>query len=807
MTTTTIAGPVERQRAGWSARWCWTGHAARPWNQYVYFRRVVELPGEPRRALVRVSADALYVLYVNGQRVHQGPARSYPGRKSYDDLDLTSLLRAGTNVIAAVAHQFGVPTFQSVFRDASGFLLDGVVEYAGGDDVPLHTPAGWTCRPGKGYRQTTARNSIQLGFQEHFDADADPVDWKAADYAPAAEDGWVAPAVWGPVGTHPWLLMEPRGVPLLTDHVEPFAAVAASFRGENPRGYKVADDVYHLVDPADFKRDDAAVENPAAMLADDDAVTTIPPPPDGEFVAVTLDLGTYRSGHVILDLAEAAGDEFLDVILSEAVVERTQLPLLIPAGSNSSQEAQSLRYRCRPGPQRWESFHPIGMRYVLVVFRNVGRPLKVRRLAVRQVHAAFEGAGTFACSDETLNKVWAVARNTQLNCAFDAFVDCPWREMAMWWGDSRVQARVTAFLFGDASLLERGIRLVAQSQTPDGAVHAHPPADIPRHRLPDFMMTFVSTVWDHHQLTGRTDLVRDCLPAIGRVVEFLAAHESPDGLVGSFEGYWTFLDWQPLFKANHSAVLNLYYLQALQYAAELARVVNDPSAAAYDAKAKRLAAAAEKLFWDDKQQLWRDGYDAAAGKPVEQVSQHANTLAILTGLKPETHAAIARDVLLKSARSKRTKVVTASPFFYAYVLEAMAACGLATEVVELIGEKWGPLVAAGASTFPEMWDVKYESRCHAWSSSPAYHLMQIALGVRPTAPGWTTVRIEPRPGILDYCRGSVPTPSGPLRVEWEKAGEDQLAVVIDVPDGLTAEFVAPDGSTRELEAGVNEFHT
>ena len=49
------------------------------------------------------------------------------------------------------------------------------------------------------------------------------------------------------------------------------------------------------------------------------------------------------------------------------------------------------------------------MRYALVVFRNVeARPLKVRRIAVRQVHAAFpddelEGAGSFTCSDERLN--------------------------------------------------------------------------------------------------------------------------------------------------------------------------------------------------------------------------------------------------------------------------------------------------------------------------------------------------------------------------------------------------------------------
>ena len=61
------------------------------------------------------------------------------------------------------------------------------------------------------------------------------------------------------------------------------------------------------------------------------------------------------------------------------------------------------------------------------------------------------------------------------------------------------------------------------------------------------------------------------------------------------------------------------------------------------------------------------------GQAIEQVSQHTNTLAILLGVKPETHAEVAREVLLKSARNKRTKTITAGPFFYTYVLEAMNA--------------------------------------------------------------------------------------------------------------------------------------
>ncbi len=789
----------------WHGRWCWTRkHQSRPWNTYAYFRRTVELRARPQRAVIRISAESRYTLYVNGRRVHFGPARSYPEFQSYDALDLAPLLDAGANAICIIVHQFGVPTFQSVYRDISGVIVDGTVELDG-DTVPLSTPDGWLCRESKAWRKEVVRRTVQLGFQEHFDADADPNDWMSPAYEPKPEEGWTAPYNIGPVGTWPWLNMEPRGVPLLADQVENFAAILAQFRGENARGYKVAEDVYHLPLQEEHKADRAPIANRGAMLLDDDSLTTIDPPPDGEFLMIVLDLGQYRTGHAILDIAEASGDEIIDLIYTEAV-DKSNFPLLSPLGSGC-EEATADRYRCRPGAQWWETFNFNGMRYCTLVLRNVEKPLKIRRVALRQVHAAVEDVGSFQCSDEKLTRIWHTARQTQRNCLFDAFVDCPWREQAMWWGDARVQAKVTAFAFGDTSLLERGIRLMARSQGPDGSLHSHPPADIPGHRLPDFMLTWVSSLWDYYFYTAKDVLLAQSMPAIHRLMQFFSRHEINHGLVGGFDGWWLFLDWQSLYKGDYSAVLNMMYLKALRDAAEICRITRDDAAGAYDQKAKRLAQAIEKHFWDEQSKQWRDGFDAATNKPVQQVSQHANTLAILLGLQPEHHARIAREVLLKSARSKRTKILSGSPFFYAYILQAMAQAGLRQEAVELMGEKWGEMLEEGATVFWELWDVTLQSRCHAWSASPLYHLAEQVLGVQQVEPGWRKVKIVPQVGDLDYARGTVPTPGGLIRVEWEKAGEDQFAVRIDLPPGIEAEFIAPGGPARLLEPGANEFHT
>lgn len=792
-----------------NARFCWTRkHLSRPENTYVLFRREVNLPVKPREAIVRVSGDARYTLYVNGKRIHQGPARFFADRISFDTIDLADELDAGRNSICAIVHQFGCPTFFYQYRDVSSFMLEGEI-IGSGDPVPLHTPEGWLCREAKGWRKHVARLSVQLGWQEHYDADADPAGWMSRDYVATEADGWKSPGWSIPAGAPPYLHPEPRNAPLLRSREHSFAEIAGQFHGENARGYKIAEDVYHLPLEETRKKDGSIILDPQNLLRDDVSLTTIQPPADGEFACLVLDAGQYRTGHLQLDIAEAAGDEIIDILYAEALEPKTGFVQIIGDGTPAGcEEATADRYRCRAGAQTWEPFHLKGMKYVALIFRNVEKPLKIRHVGIRQVFADVPDAGSFECSDKRLNEIWRVGRETQRNCLFDAFVDCPWREQAMWWGDARVQARVTSYAFGDVSLFARGIRLMAQSQGPDGALHSHPPADIPEHRLPDFSLTWVSSLWDYYFQTGQTELLKECLPVLHRLMEFFARHENERHLIGSFDGWWVFLDWQTLYKKNHSSVLNLLYLQALRHAAAVSELCGDrKNAAVYAGKAVLLGQAIEEFFWDKDSKNWRDGFDAQKREPVNQVSQHANSLAILMGLKPEARARIVRDLLLKSARARKPSVLTGSPFFYAYILEAMIESGFRVEAIDLIRDKWGEMIEAGATTFWELWQTTSTSRCHAWSASPVYHLSQQVLGVVPTRPGWTEIRISPTVGKLEFARGTVPTPLGALSVEWEKVAEDQLAVCVDVPEGMAAEFVTPGGDIRHLRSGRNEFQT
>src|SRR5437764_354398 len=84
-----------------------------------------------------------------------------------------------------------------------------------------------SCRAARGWRKDVVRLTIQLGFQEHFDADADPAGWMSPDYDATEADGWLPLKHSAPVGSHPWLYPEPRGIPLLAQHEHDLTAIVA----------------------------------------------------------------------------------------------------------------------------------------------------------------------------------------------------------------------------------------------------------------------------------------------------------------------------------------------------------------------------------------------------------------------------------------------------------------------------------------------------------------------------------------------------------------------------------------------------
>ena len=77
----------------------------------------------------------------------------------------------------------------------------------------------------------------------------------------------------------------------------------------------------------------------------------------------------------------------------------------------------------------------------------------------------------------------------------------------------------------------------------------------------------------------------------------------------------------------------------------------------------------------------------------------------------------------------------------------------------------------------------------------------IVLGAEPLVPGWKQVRIRPQTGTLSFAKGRIPTPRGPIVVDWEN--ESRFRMDLTLPNGVSArlDLPAPASSTGVMIDG------
>jgi hypothetical protein len=143
----------------------------------------------------------------------------------------------------------------------------------------------------------------------------------------------------------------------------------------------------------------------------------------------------------------------------------------------------------------------------------------------------------------------------------------------------------------------------------------------------------------------------------------------------------------------------------------------------------------------------------------------------------------------------------------------MTNLGHADAALAWIRSYWGGMLAEGATSFWESYDLRWPktdphlsleadgtsgffvSLAHGWSSGPTAWLSENVLGIRPSSPGYDTVTIAPRLLGLEFARGSVPTPHGVISIEIEKG----KGITVNLPPGIREAVVnLPGGAPVRL---------
>jgi len=119
-------------------------------------------------------------------------------------------------------------------------------------------------------------------------------------------------------------------------------------------------------------------------------------------------------------------------------------------------------------------------------------------------------------------------------------------------------------------------------------------------------------------------------------------------------------------------------------------------------------------------------------------------------------------------------------------------------------EDWHGLERDGFMTTPEHFGLVTRSDCHAWGAHPLYHFYTSVIGIRPSAFGFETVRIEPQLVHVSKARAAMVHPQGQIMVALERRG-DELSVEVDLPHPVKGTFVWNEQEIL-LKPGYQSFH-
>lgn len=512
-------------------------------------------------------------------------------------------------------------------------------------------------------------------------------------------------------------------------------------------------------------------------------------------VELVIDFGKEVSGFLEFDIDSPAGvifDLYAFESMHDGFIENTD-------GLHNT-----LRYIAREGRQTYRSFIRRGFRYVMLTVRNLKSAVKIYSLKAYLSTYPVAEVGRFFSSDHMLNRIWEISQHTERLCMEDTYVDCPAYEQTFWVGDSRNEALINYTTFGAYPLSKRCLRLVPKS------LYRSP---LPESQVPSGwqnILTAWTLLWmlackEYYLFTGEKDFLDEMYPHLIQTARNFRQFINDKGLL-EIEA-WNMLDWAPMDTPNRGVVThqNAFLVKALRETAEIAELLGEERDKNELLEfADAVQDAINEHLWSEEKKAYVDSIHID-GIPSNVFSLQTQVMVYLCDCATEERKKILEDYLLHPPQGF---VKIGSPFMSFFYFEALARMGRIEEILENIRKNWGIMLDYDATTcwetFPGAFDWLRKkltrSHCHAWSAAPAFFLPSYILGVRPLAPGFRKVLIEPNLCDLKWARGTIPTPLGKIEVSFKKR-EDIFEADIYIPENCTAEIRFPKDVAKVILNG------
>jgi len=746
----------------WRGRRIW--HPDQVWlqNTFNLFRRSFELDAVPDSAVIHITADTRYRLYVNGSFVGHGPLACDPRYQSFDSYDVAELLREGENIIGVEVWFCGYGDGVVVKTHHMGWFL---AQLELGDEV-ITTDKNWRVIHCQAWPTNQPPRNVYRTLYEQFDARKMPQGWDRTRFD---DSGWQKPKISKNTGKLipreiPYFVFEEHSVQELVEAGElTFDDEQAFFKYDYPEAKRCRihkDKVRTGGDGGNIKADS---ERTAYLL---------------------YDMGRYVAGRPYIDVTASAGTK-IHIIFSE--MRFPQTVYLEPTGIRNL-----VSYICKDGRQRFEAWDLQAYRYLQVMVSPCDNPVEIHDVGTVEEKYNTPLKGDFDCSEPVLTRFWHSGRKTVYACMHDFIYDNTYREQSHWTGDVEMAKPTIYVTYGAYELCERGLLNTAYGQEDSGRILSPWPsfAPIERHgwyltgapnlgtELPGHGMHWVISVYRHYMWTGNRDLLLKIYPNVIKLVNWFEEHADENGLL-TLKKWTDIMNWIDHYgQKDTTASMNALYAGALLAAWNIANALGkDTQADIFRSYYERIKSLWSDTYWDDSVGLINDV------KPAGEVhcSEHSNIWAILFDLVDEKQARQIANKLMDWGSVHR-----GTPWVAYYGYRAMAKMDRKDYVTRTLKEQWANMRSLElADTFSEEWvkrDIWGDSVCQSCGAVATAIITQSILGIEPVEPGFKKFIVRPFPGELEWASGVVPTPYGDIRIEWKRQEDGRIKINVDAPD-------------------------
>ncbi len=375
-----------------------------------------------------------------------------------------------------------------------------------------------------------------------------------------------------------------------------------------------------------------------------------------------------------------------------------------------------------------------GFRYVQV--RVVNASPDVLHLSAEQFLRRLPVVHPFTSSDPELKKIWEVSAYTAQLGMQTEFFDGVKRDRNPFAGDLFVSARAARAVFGHAT--DRIVEDTLADLLHRVCITQYVPIsgrDI--NCIPGYNACWIASLSDLYRYNRDLEFLKGQRDNIIEILRVMRS-EMSGGLYQSSGDVNVFSDWAPgMFQLPGQnapeavKITTMSYYLAFREAAFLFGEMAEPEeeSSAQDS-ADEIKAAVLGAYFDPVSRTFGDRVQT-------------NAMAIFSGIaEPGSYESIFSKVL-------NTAPQAGTPYFYYFVLEAMEKSGHHAEAIHLVRDVWGGMLAAGATSFWELWDprcsadpdphrcvvgfansMNYQERqlwvslAHGWSSGPAAFLAE-----------------------------------------------------------------------------------